>query len=303
MLRKSATKTRRGSSSSQLLAARDHSGYIMESKYEVSRLEKKTDPQLAWRQLAWAGLRPGMRALEVGCGSGAVTRVMERIVVAGHAIGVDQSADRIKAARTLARKANLGVRFKLGNAYALPVGDGKFDFAWSRFLFEYLRHPERALRELIRVTKPGGIISVADLDGQLEQFYPLDRSLKRDLTEALRLLGATGFDPHLGRKLFTMFQIAGLHNIRVKAAPYQVYAGPMKSADLANWRLKSENSGRLLARLTGDTKRWMSFSERFMRVFERSDLFYHCTMIHVSARSPTRALMSRKLVFAKTADR
>lgn len=263
------------------------SKYIMEDPREVRRLEDKTDPQLARRQLTWAGLRAGMRALEVGCGSGAVTRVMGRIAGPGFAMGVDQSPERLKAARVFARREQVRVRFKIGDAYALPIPDAKLDFAWSRFLFQYLKDPNLALQEMIRVTRPGGIVAVADLDGQLEQFYPLDRSQQRDVAEALRILSTTGLDTRIGRKLYTMFYEAGLRGIRVTAAPYQLYAGKLDAAALSNWTLKLENTARVLARLTGDTERWRAFTDRFMKRIVQNDLFYYCTVIQVSGRIPT----------------
>jgi ubiquinone/menaquinone biosynthesis C-methylase UbiE len=262
------------------------SKYIMESPREVGRLEGKTAPQLARRQLTWAGLRAGMSALEIGCGSGAVTRVMGRIAGPGLAMGVDQSPERIKSARALARKERVKVGFQIGDAYRLPIPDANIDFAWSRFLFQYLKEPNRALQEMIRVTRAGGIVAVADLDGQLEQFYPLDRSLQRDAAEALRLLSTTGLDTRIGRKLYTMFYEAGLQRIRVTAAPYQLYAGKLDAAALSNWTIKLENTARVLAGITGDTARWRAFSDRFMKRIVQKDLFYYCTVIQVSGRIP-----------------
>ena len=170
---------------------------------------------------------------------------------------------------------------------ALPIPDASLDFVWSRFLFQYLKQPPRALQEMIRVTRPGGIVAVADLDGQLEQFYPLDRSLQRDVATALRILGTTGLDTRIGRKLYTMFYAAGLERIRVTAAPYQLYAGKLDEAALSNWTLKLENTARVLARITGETARWRAFSDRFMKRVVEKDMFYYCTVIEVSGRIPT----------------
>src|SRR6266498_4408883 len=76
--------------------------YLMENPREPERLEAKTDLALAEEQLRWAGLRSGMRALDVGCGSGAVTRVMARLTSPADTIGVDQSQERLAEARRLA---------------------------------------------------------------------------------------------------------------------------------------------------------------------------------------------------------
>ena len=261
--------------------ARAKKFYLMENPREVERLEAKTDPAVAEEQLRWAGLRPGMRALEVGCGSGAVTRVMATVAGPQRATGVDQSPDRLAEARRLAGQQQLDIEFIEGDAFRLPFARGEFDFAWSRFVLQYLQHPERALAELVRVTRPGGVVTVADLDGQIEQFHPLEKSMRADLDEALRLLSTTGFDPRVGRKLHHMFLRAGLRDLRVRVTPYQVYAGRLGERDLANWRTKFATTAALLIRLTGARKRWTRFCERFVAKLESPDLFYYCTMIQV----------------------
>jgi len=227
-----------------------------------------------------------MRGLEVGCGSGAVTRVMAKVSSPARATGVDQSPDRLAEARRLAEQHRLDIEFIEGDAFHLPFARGHFDFAWSRFLLQYLPHPERAVAELVRVTRPGGIVTVADLDGQIEQFHPLAKSMRRDLDEVLRLLSQTGFDPRLGRKLHHMFLGAGLRNLRVRVTPYQVYAGPLGESEFANWRTKFETTKDLLIRKTGARKRWTRFCERFIEQLQSPDLFYYCTMIQVCGTVP-----------------
>lgn len=135
--------------------------YIMESPEEGNRLEAKTVKSAARRQLRLAGLAPGMHALDVGCGTGAVTRVMASIAGPGRVLGIDSSDDRLSKARALAERAGLAVAFARGDACRLALPDAAFDFSWSRFLFEYLPAPERALAEMVRVTRPGGIVAVA----------------------------------------------------------------------------------------------------------------------------------------------
>ena len=76
--------------------------YLMDGPREGRRLEAKIRSAASRRQLRHAGLAPGMDALDAGCGSGAVTRVMAAIAGPGRATGVDASASRIAQARALA---------------------------------------------------------------------------------------------------------------------------------------------------------------------------------------------------------
>jgi ubiquinone/menaquinone biosynthesis C-methylase UbiE len=262
----------------------DATPYIMESASEAARLEQKTDPVAAEEQLRWAGLRRGMRALDVGCGTGAVTRVMAAMASPPPPIGVDRSRERVAQARALARNAE--VEFVEADATALPFRDASFDFVWSRFLFEYLPDPPAALAEMMRVAHPGGSVVVADLDGQIEQFWPLSPSLQERVHECLAVLRETGFDPHAGRKLYSSFISAGLENVDVHAMPYVVYAGGVPDRELDNWRIKAQTISRLLAERTGDSDSWNAFAEDFLAAIQRPETFYHCTLVIVHGTVP-----------------
>jgi ubiquinone/menaquinone biosynthesis C-methylase UbiE len=264
--------------------------YLMESVREGARLEGKTDAAASEAQLRMTGLRTGMNALDLGCGTGAVTRVMAKIAAPGHVTGVDASTHRLGEARELAAAEEVDVAFLEGQAEKVPVPDDSFDYAWSRFLFEYLAEPRRALAEMVRVTRPGGSVVVADLDGQITQFYPLNPETQTDLDEGLRLLGTTGFDPWIGRKLYSWFREAGLQDLVVHVAPYQVYAGGMPERDLLNWQEKFATGAEQLARLTGDVERWARFRDRMLSYIEQAEMFYYCTLIIVRGTVPTDAI-------------
>jgi ubiquinone/menaquinone biosynthesis C-methylase UbiE len=260
--------------------------YIMESPLEGARLEAKTDPAASEEQLRSTGLRQHMRALDVGCGAGAVTRTMAKIAAPGQVVGVDVSASRLKRAREIAATDGVKAEFIGGDACRLPLPSSSFDYAWSRFLFEYLPEPERALAELSRVSRPGGTVVVADLDGQLEQFYPLEASVQSDLVEGLRVLGETGFDPRVGRKLYRWFCRAGFSDISVRVVPYQVYAGGLSGREFANWREKLTTAKNYLIERTGDQERWERLCDALLAQLRRPDNFYYCSLLIVRGTVP-----------------
>ncbi len=269
-------------------ATRRVPSYLMESPHEGARLEAKTDADAAAQQLSRTGLRAGMRALDVGCGTGAVTRVMAELAAPGRVTGVDISRSRLTQARQLATEQGLAIDFMEGDALHLSLPSAAFDYTWTRFLFEYLSDPEQALAELIRVTRPGGIVAVADLDGQLDQHFPIDGALERTIQEGLRLLGETGFDPRVGRKLYHWCYQAGLRDIVVQALPYQVYAGALPEGARLNWREKLATSTQRLIERTGDRARWERFRDDYLALLERPDTFYYCTLILVHGTVPSR---------------
>ncbi len=119
------------------------------------------------RTVALAGLRPGDRVLDVGCGTGVLTRLAAEMVgPEGVAIGIDPGLAmtgiaRLKAARTLSR-----ARFELGIIEALAFADDAFDVVLSSFVLHHLpADVKRAgLREVWRVLKPGGRFVLLDFD-------------------------------------------------------------------------------------------------------------------------------------------
>lgn len=268
-------------------AGSDKTLYFMESPSEGARLELKTDPYLVGRQLLAAGLRHDMRALDVACGSGAVTRVMAQIAGAGRVTGVDASAARLEEARLRASAASCDVEFVEGHAHALPFADDTFAFTHARMVFQYLQDPLSVLAEMKRVTQPGGTVVVIDLDGQIERLHPLPEDVRRDLDAALQILRATGFDPDVGRKLFGFFRQADLSQVRARIEPYQVYSGgELSPRDRANWHEKLDTATRYLAHATGDVARWQRFRDAYLASLEAPNAFYYATMMIVGGIVP-----------------
>lgn len=260
--------------------------YIMESEREGARLEGKTDAAEAERQLRTVGLVTGMCVLDVGCGSGAVARVMAQIAAPGRVVGLDDSEQRVALAARLAENAGIAAEFLAHNAARMPFADGEFDFAWSRFLFEYLPDRRAVLAEMRRVTRPGGVVVVADLDGQLSSFYPLEPSLAAEWEAGLALIRRGGFDPEVGRKLYGDFLAAGLEQVSVTVQPHQVYAGGLPERDRANWTEKFTTACARLSAATGEDLRWTKLRDRMLSRLAEPDLFYYSTLVTVRGVVP-----------------
>ncbi len=107
-------------------------------------------------------LRPGMRVLDVGCGPGTITADLARRVSPGDVVGLDPDAGVIEKARANAADA----RFLVGDVADLSeaASDGPFDVVHAHQVLLHLTDPVAALREMIRVTRPGGIVAARDCD-------------------------------------------------------------------------------------------------------------------------------------------
>lgn len=260
--------------------------YLMEHAGESERIERKTDIAWTTRQLEATGLAAGMSALDLGCASGSTTRAMARVTDPARVVGADQSEDRLAYAREVAAREGLPIRYVQGDGAALPFEDGQFDYSWARFLFEYLADPQAVLAEMIRVTSPGGRVVVGDLDGNCIYHYPLSAELEAQMKAVMGAAARVGFDPHVGRKLFTFFKRAGLADVQVQILPYHCFAGPIPEADQANWWDKLKVLAPVGARALGSAEAYQRFADDMKRFLLAEDTFTYSTLILVSGRRP-----------------
>lgn len=113
--------------------------------------------------LAQAALTAGERVLDVACGTGLMSFAAAQAVGAtGHVVGIDLSGRMIEAARRVGREQqHPNVELLRMDAEALEFGDARFDVVLCSLGLMYLPDPERALREMRRVLRPGGRVALA----------------------------------------------------------------------------------------------------------------------------------------------
>jgi ubiquinone/menaquinone biosynthesis C-methylase UbiE len=162
-----------------------------------------------------AGIRRGWRVLDAGCGSGAfLPRLSELVGPDGAVTAIDLAEENAALAATQPTVCPL--RTDQGNLMALPYPAASFDAAWCANAVQYLDDDElaRALAELRRVVRPGGIIAVKDLDASLVTVRPGDPFLFPDF---FRQAAATpGYARQLlrTRDLHRWLRAAGLVAVR-----------------------------------------------------------------------------------------
>lgn len=128
------------------------------------------------------------RVLEVGCGTGAMTRALARRPdFSGRALGVDQGEQFIKAAREFAAAEHVADRvdFQVGDAHALELADGSFDVVIAHTLISHVAEPESVLAEMARVVRPGGTVAIFDGDYASLTYALSDHELGRRMDVAL----------------------------------------------------------------------------------------------------------------------
>ena len=117
---------------------------------------------LAPQFVAFSEIGNGEAVLDVGSGTGALSMALRAAATHGNVIGVDPSVDYVNHASRWSRDPFL--RFMVGDAQQLPFADAEFDKTVSALVLNFVPEPARALSEMIRVTKHGGVVTSAVWD-------------------------------------------------------------------------------------------------------------------------------------------
>jgi ubiquinone/menaquinone biosynthesis C-methylase UbiE len=163
------------------------------------------------------GLRPGVRVVDVGCGSGELTGWMAELVGPAEVVGVDVDLTVLAIARERWSGHRAPPRFILADAAAVPPALGRFDVVYARFLLSHQTDPLAVLRDLRALCRPGGVVAVEDVD--ISAMFCEPRSEAFDLATALyvRAAVARGAHPRLGPRLADLFEEAGFEDVEAGA--------------------------------------------------------------------------------------
>lgn len=144
-------------------------------------------------------LKPGMRLLDCGCGMGALTTSLAEWLGTGEVVGFDREPSQIEAARAWAAgKGVQNVRFELGNIYDIPFPDASFDAVFAYTVLEHVRDPLRAMREMRRVLKSGGVAGVYDPDYETMLQTPSTPGVQ-ELNRLMRRFSEENASPYYAR--------------------------------------------------------------------------------------------------------
>jgi ubiquinone/menaquinone biosynthesis C-methylase UbiE len=163
-------------------------------------------------------LRTGMRLLDTGCGPGSITLGLAEAVAPGEVVGIDVSASAIEHARTLASGRGVtNVGFEVADVCDLPFEDTSFDAGFMHAVLQHLPDPLRAVRDIHRVLRPGGVLGLADADHDASVLYPDEDGRIARGHEIMREMRrrASGGDVYVGRRLRSLLHEAAF--VRVEA--------------------------------------------------------------------------------------
>lgn len=190
--------------------------YALErSREEYERLARQAEFLRSMTESLFraAGLKPGMRVLDVGSGAGDVALLAAELVGAeGEVVGIDVDRTALEIARGRARSLGLGhVTFVEGDAGTAAL-DGHFDAAVGRLVLMYQGDPAAALRRIAARVRPGGVIAFQelDLDTSVARSWPDDTLWNQTGLLLTETFARAGTQMRMGRQLFSAFLAAGL---------------------------------------------------------------------------------------------
>jgi SAM-dependent methyltransferase len=171
-------------------------------------------------------LKPHMRILDVGCGPGTISAGLAGYVPHGHVTALDAAPDIVEQARQFAAGTGAAnMSFAVGDVYALDYPDATFCVTHAHQVLQHLGDPVKALREMRRVTKPGGIVAVRDADYGAMSWYPRFPVLEAWRALYEKVARANGGEPDAARRLHVWAKAAGLGDLAISSSNW-TYASP-----------------------------------------------------------------------------
>lgn len=211
---------------------------------ELARLEKQArlGRAIELYHLRKIGFQDGRTYLDLGSGPGLTSFMLARTFSEGQVIGVEPDPYLRNRARELAVHQGLGERcsFIEGKGEELPMEDDSVDYCYARFVFQHLPEPGAVLKELARVTRPGGAVAIMDVDDAGVVVHPVPDGLEDFQDRTVDAQAQLGGDRFVSRKLRSMMLDAGLRAPRVDVAPVTPDDVPFRSLVDAAFSFKEQ---------------------------------------------------------------
>jgi ubiquinone/menaquinone biosynthesis C-methylase UbiE len=257
--------------------------HYRDPKGEAKRLEKRALARIdeLVPQLVAAGLRHGMRLLDLGSGTGTRSLHLARYLKSGFVTGLDTSDELIlRAKKAQARSKLKNVEFLKFDFSAQAIPPGQFDFAYIRLVVQHLPDPVQVLRNVRQSLKPGGVLFIEDTDRDLMTIYPEVAGWRETYEKVIQAQTRLGGDPRSGRKLGSYLVEAGFKSVQTNLIPVSG-SGQVFEDWLAN------NAVTLLNNLNAtDARAGHLVLRKLARLQARQPVFIHQVWFQAFGRTP-----------------
>lgn len=161
-----------------------------------------------------AGLKPSIRVLEIGCGTGNMTQwIAKQVSDHGHVTAVDISPEQIQITKENCSGLH-NISFLVSSVFDLHP-ENKFDLIYSRFLIMHLQNPFEGLQHLAQLLKPNGILVSEEATNSVTACYPESPVFRKYRELVMALFKKKNIDFDIGEKLHAYFQKLKLQKIHV----------------------------------------------------------------------------------------
>ena len=170
-------------------------------------------------QLEKIGIKPGEHVVDLGCGPGGVLHLLgKRVGPTGSVLGIERSPHFVSLARRfVADHALSQVEVREGDAYDTGLPRASFDGAHMRLVLVNVPEPERIVREMVSLVRPGGWVASFEADFLAHICDPPLPEWTRLIDAYTAYSAAQGIDLFVGRRTHRLFRAAGVVDIRVDA--------------------------------------------------------------------------------------
>jgi len=197
-------------------------GRFEKNAEELARLKLQATVALDIEKEVWkaAGLRTDMQVLDLACGPGFTACELAREAARGRVTGIDLNEELIAVAHQAKASENVeNLTFSTGNVYELTLPENHFDFVYARFVFQHLEKPQLALKNILRVLKPGGILCILDIDDNWTGFSPESDAFVKFIRKAGAGQKRKGGNRLIGSQLYGLLSEAGFDQVSTKIRP------------------------------------------------------------------------------------
>ena len=190
-----------------------------------------------------ACLRPGMTVLDLGCGAGTITADIAERVAPGLVIASDIHPGVLEQARDYALSRGIhNIEYLVMDGCALGLDDDSVDLAHAHQVMQHVSDPVAVLREMARVTRPGGHIAVRDGDYGAFTWHPASPGIEQWRHLYSAAARANGGEPDAGRRLLAWAHQAGLTDVTATSTTWTYPAGDPARWWGTNWANRLLNS-------------------------------------------------------------
>jgi len=237
--------------------------YAIHSNEECERLELQARLAKINGHLKYVSVPSGGRVLDVGCGSGSMSRLIARSFPSAEVVGVDLRRQYLDFAEDRAREEKLkNLTFRQADVFALPFADASFDVVWTKYLLQWLNEPRFALAELKRITGPGGLVVSCDFVGFAIDHFPASPEFSRRVREVM----AGIVDSDVGRKVAPYMLSLGFQDVHVEMETDTIYTviGKIDPQRRWNWEKQWEAARSQLVKIVGSEGEAKEFIDSFL---------------------------------------